>query len=103
MFAGLLAGRQIAPLAKPQHHIEKTEMRLAIGNGVVFAADRANANASERKNPGFHRSLADDFDDLAHVDAGIQIGRIFDREMRHDRITPSEFFRDGRPSEPRND
>ena len=65
-------------------------MRPAVGDGVVLAADRADANAAERKNPGFHRGLADDFDDLAHIDARIEIGGIFKREMRHVRITPKD-------------
>jgi hypothetical protein len=74
VLAGLLAGRQIAALAKPQHHIEETEMRLSVGDRVMLAADRANANATERKNPGFYRGPADDFDDLAHIDARIEVG-----------------------------
>src|ERR1700687_887833 len=37
MFAGLLAGRQIAPLAKPQHHVEEAKMRTSIGDGVMLA------------------------------------------------------------------
>src|SRR6266851_4751168 len=83
MFAGLLASREIAPLAKPQHHVEKAELRIAVGDGVVFAAHRTHADAAEREDSGFHRDLADDFDDLAHIDAGIEIGGIFKREMRH--------------------
>ena len=74
MLAGLLAGREIAALAKPQHHVEKTEMRPPVGDGVMLAADRANANASERKDPGFHRGFADNLDHRAHIDAPVQIG-----------------------------
>src|SRR5713226_3094759 len=74
MLAGLLAGCEIAALAEPQHHREKPEMRRAIGNGVMLAADRPDADAAKRKDPGFHRGLADDFDDLAHIDARIEIG-----------------------------
>src|SRR5438046_5616782 len=33
MLAGVLAGREIAALAEPQHHREKAEMRRAISNG----------------------------------------------------------------------
>src|SRR5450759_185244 len=74
MLAGLPAGGEIAPLAKPQHHGEKAELRIPVGDGVVLASDSADANAAERKNPGFHRGLAHDFDDLADIDAGIEIG-----------------------------
>ena len=84
-----LAGREIAPLAKPQHHVEKAEMRAAVGNGVVLATDGTNPNTAERENAGLHRRLADHFDDLAHIEAGIEIGRVFDREMRHVGITPT--------------
>src|ERR1700675_3693398 len=55
MLAGLLGGREIAALAEPQHHVEKTEIRRTVGNGVVLAAYRADANAAERKDPGFNR------------------------------------------------
>ena len=58
-------------------------MRRPVSDGVTLAADGANANAPEWKNPGFHRGLAHDLNDLAHIDAGIEIGGIFDREMRH--------------------
>ena len=69
MFAGLLAGGEIAALAKPQHHRQKTEMRIAVGNRVMLAADGADADAAERKDSGFHRGLADHLDDLCHIDA----------------------------------
>src|SRR5258706_5784820 len=83
MFSGLLAGREIAALAKPQHHVEKAEMRIPVGDGVVLATDRTNADAAERKDPGLHRGLADHLDDFPHIDARIEIGGIFEREMRH--------------------
>src|SRR5450432_569155 len=88
MFAGLLAGREIASLAEPQHHGEKAEMRRAVGDGVMIAAHRTDADAAEREDPGFHRGLADHLDHLAHIDARIEIGGIFERKMRHVRITP---------------
>ena len=74
MVAGLLAGGQIAAFAQPQHHIEKFEIGLAIGDGEVLATNSADANAAERKNPGLHRSRADNFHNLAHVNPRIQIG-----------------------------
>jgi hypothetical protein len=40
----------------------------------MLAADRANANASGRKDPSFHRGLADDLDDRCHIDARIEVG-----------------------------
>src|ERR1700747_981677 len=52
MLSGLPAGRQIAPLAKPQHHIEKAEIRAPVGDGVVLATDGANPNTAERKDAG---------------------------------------------------
>src|SRR3984885_14749954 len=89
MLSGLLAGREIAPLAKPQHHIEKAEIRTSVGDGVVLATDSANPNAAERKDAGLDRGLADHFDDFSHIDASIEIGGIFQGEMRHVRITPA--------------
>src|SRR4029079_13339381 len=74
MFAGGPARCEIAPLAKPQHHGEKTEIRFPVRDCVVLATDGADANAPERKDPGFDCGLADDFDQLAHVDAGIEVG-----------------------------
>ncbi len=88
MFAGLLSGREIAALAKAQHHVEKAELRIAVGDRVMLAADSADADAAEREDAGFDRGLADDLDDLSHVEACIEIGGIFDGEMRHGRITP---------------
>src|SRR6202035_5728868 len=89
MFAGLLAGGEIAAFAEAQHHVEKSEMGLAIGDGELLAADGADANAAERENPGLDRGLAHDFDDPGHVNPPIEIGGIFQREMRHVRITPA--------------
>src|SRR6202795_409159 len=59
----------------------------------MLAADGADANAPERKDSGFHRGLAHEFDDLAHVDAAVEISGIFDREMRHLRPPNSLLFR----------
>ena len=83
MFAGLLAGRQIAPLAKPQHHVEEAEVRTSIGDGVMLATDGTNTNAAKRENAGLQCRLANHFDDFSHVEAGIEIGGVFNREMRH--------------------
>src|SRR5881396_2116412 len=35
MFAGFFAGCEVASLAEPQHHVEKAEVRLAVGDGVM--------------------------------------------------------------------
>src|SRR5258708_35224825 len=37
MLAGLLAGCEIAAFAEAQHHREKAEIRLAVGDGIVLA------------------------------------------------------------------
>ena len=47
----------------------KEKFVLAVGDGVVLASDGADANAAEREDAGLDRGLADQFDDLAHVDA----------------------------------
>src|SRR4029079_7785552 len=78
-----LAASEIAPLAKPKYHGQKTEMVCTIGYRVVLAADGAHANPSDRENTRLDRSLADKLEDLTHVDAFIQIARILNREMRH--------------------
>src|SRR5581483_598151 len=88
VLAGFLARREVAAFAKAQHHVEKAVIRSTIGNGIVLAADGANADAAERENAGLDRGLAHDLDDLAHVEAGVEVGGIFDREMRHGEITP---------------
>src|SRR4051812_3036612 len=51
MFAGLLAGGEVAALAKPQQHVEKGEV-AAVCNRIVLAPDGADANASEREDAG---------------------------------------------------
>jgi hypothetical protein len=56
---------------------------IAVGDGVVLAPDRANANAAERKNSSLNRGFAHGFDELADIDELIEIGGIFEREMRH--------------------
>src|SRR6202035_3870150 len=89
MLSGLLAGRKIAPLAKPQHHVEKAEIRTSVGDGVVLATDGANPNAAEGKDAGLDRGLADHFDNLSYIDAGIEVGGIFQGKMRHIGITPA--------------
>src|SRR5665213_342967 len=95
MFSGLLAGGEVAARAKPKHHVEKSEIRTSIGDRVVLAANAADTDAAEWKDPGFDRGLADDFDDLADVEPCIEIGGIFEREMRHVRITPAIFVVSG--------
>src|SRR3954462_15589822 len=90
MLAGLLADREIAALAKAEHHIKKPEMRPAVGDGIMLAADGADGNAAERKDSCLHRGPADDLDDLADIDPALEIGRVLDREMRHVRITPND-------------
>ena len=77
VLAGLLAGGEIAAFAEPQHHGEKAESG-AVGDGVMLAADRADADAAERKDAGLDRGLAHELDDLGHVDAGVEVGGIFD-------------------------
>src|ERR1700730_7871957 len=89
MLAGFLAGGEIAALAEPQHHGEKAMLRPAVGDRIMFAANGAAGDAAERKDSGFDRGLADQFDDFCHVDAGIEIGGIFDGEMRH--VRPPNF------------
>ena len=65
---------EVAALAEPQHHVEKAEVRVAVGDRKMLASDGADANAAERKDAGFHRGLADEFDDRGHVDAAVEIG-----------------------------
>src|ERR1700761_4518524 len=55
VFAGFLSGREISPLAKTQHHVEKGEIRTSIGDGIVLATDGANTNASEREDACLNR------------------------------------------------
>src|ERR1700749_4025639 len=52
MFAGLLAGGEVAAFAEPQHHVEETKVRIAVGNRVMLAPDRADADAAEWKDAG---------------------------------------------------
>src|SRR5438105_7229904 len=57
MFARLLAGGKVAALAKPQHHVEKAVVRIAVGDGIMLAPERADANAAEREDAGLDRRL----------------------------------------------
>src|SRR6185312_12156800 len=93
MLAGLLAGGEVAAFAEPQHHVEKGEVRIAVCDRVMLASDGANADAAEREDAGLDGGLADDRDDRADVDAAVEIGGIFDREMRHGGFTPNGFRR----------
>src|SRR4051794_14812942 len=63
VLAGVLAGSEVASLAKPQYHIEKGKMRRAVGDGEMFAANGADPDAAEWKDPGFDRGLAHGLDD----------------------------------------
>src|SRR6201996_5463492 len=89
MLAGLLPGGEGAAFAEPQPHVEEAEVRIAVGDRVVLASDGADADAAEREDAGLGRGLAYDFDHLGHVDALVEIGGIFDREMRHGGFTPN--------------
>jgi hypothetical protein len=73
MLARLLAGGEVAAFAEPQHHVEKAAILAAVGNRKVLAFDGADANTSEREDPGLDRGLANQFYDRAHVDAAIEI------------------------------
>src|SRR5947209_19904657 len=83
MFAGFLPRGEVAAFAEPQHHVEKAELRAAVGDGGVLAADGADTDAAEREDAGLHRGLAHHFDYGSHINAGLEIGGIFDGEMRH--------------------
>ena len=74
MFAGLLSGREVAPLAKPQHHVEEAEALVAVGDRIVLASDGADTNAPEREDAGFDGGAANQLHDRGHVDAPIEIG-----------------------------
>src|SRR5579872_6327025 len=88
VLAGGLARCEVAAFAEPQHHVEKAVIEPAISDRIVLAADGADADAAEREDAGLDRGLAHDLDDLAHVEARVEIGGILDREMRHGEITP---------------
>src|SRR3569833_357975 len=81
--AGLLPRGEVTAFAEPQQHREEGIVGAAIGDRIILAADRAYTDAPVREDAGFNRRPADDFADLGHVEAGIEIGGIFDREMRH--------------------
>jgi hypothetical protein len=55
---------------------------------VVLATHGPDANATHGENSGLDRSLAHEFDGFGHIDARIEIGRIFKREMRHGGFLP---------------
>src|SRR5580704_15490674 len=55
MLAGLFAGLQVAALAKPQHHGEETQTRIAVPDRIMLASHRAHADAAERENAGLNR------------------------------------------------
>ena len=92
MLAGLLPRGEVAALADAQHHVEEAVVVLGIGDRIVLAADGTNADAAEREDAGLDRRLAHDLADGADVETAIEIGRIFDREMRHGGFTPCVFL-----------
>src|SRR5215471_10111443 len=83
VLAGSFSGGEVAAFAKSQQHVEKSVICPAVGNGIVLASDGAITDAAEREDAAFHRGPAHDLDDFGHVDAPVEIGRIFYREMRH--------------------
>src|ERR1700730_4219358 len=50
VLAGFLAGGEIAALAEPQHHVQKAVARVAVGDRVMLAPDRADADAAKRED-----------------------------------------------------
>src|SRR6478736_5428593 len=93
LFAGFLAGWQIAAFADAQHHVEKAVILPRVRNRIMLAFDSADADAAEREDAGLDRSLAHHLTRRADVEAVVEIGRIFDREMRHRGFTPCLFGR----------
>src|SRR5712691_11438137 len=47
--AGLLAGREVAALAEPEHHVEKAEIGISVRDRIMVASDGADADAAERE------------------------------------------------------
>src|ERR1700733_5552891 len=95
VFAGGLAGLQVAAFAEPQHHVEEGKVGIAVADRVMLASHRAHADAAERKDAGLDCSLANDFHHVSPVDACVEIGGIFDGEMRHGGAAPLGGFRSG--------
>src|SRR3954466_13791542 len=95
MLAGRLAGWQIAAFADAQHHVEKAVVLPRVRNRIMLASDGANADAAEREDAGLDRRLAHHLARRTDVEAVVEIGRIFDREMRHRGFTPCLFVRLG--------
>ncbi len=83
MVAGALARGEVAALANAQHQRHKAELRVAVGDRIVVAADGADADAAKREYAGLDRGASDHLDHLAHIGALSEVGRIFDGEMRH--------------------
>src|SRR5437660_12214751 len=52
MLAGFFAGSEITALAKPQHHVEETKLRVTVGNRKVLASDGTDPDAAEREDAG---------------------------------------------------
>src|SRR4051812_16930437 len=93
MLAGRLAGWQIAAFADAQHHVEKAVVLPRVRNRIMLASDGADADAAEREDAGLDRRLAHHLARRADVEAVVEIGRIFDREMRHRGFTPCFLVR----------
>src|SRR3954471_15805345 len=88
MLAGRLAGWQIAAFADAQHHVEKAVVLPRVRDRIMLASDGADADAAEREDAGLDRRVAHHLTRRADVEAVVEIGRIFDREMRHRGFTP---------------
>src|SRR4051812_22228116 len=81
--AGFVPCGEVTAFAEPQQHRKKRVVGAPIGDRIVLAADRAHADAANGEDAGFDCRLAHDFADLRHVEMGVEVGGIFDREMRH--------------------
>src|SRR3954451_12453140 len=63
LLAGFFAGGEVAAFAEPQHHVEKRQVRLAVGDRIMLASDGANPDAAEREDTGLDGGLANQFHD----------------------------------------
>ena len=71
-----------APLAQPDHNIDKAMGRVAIGNRIMIDPNGAHANPGKRKDIHLRRPRPQRLTQRRHIDTALKIARILEHQMR---------------------
>jgi len=91
--AGAPPGFDVAATPHFQRRIDEAVAGVAVADGDMVAAMGAHADAAERKHPGFGCRDANRLAQRRPVDHAVEIGRIFNHDMRHRGVSRSSSLR----------